>query len=1147
MGTITVLRPSGTSSGVGWSAVPSGTLHGVTSDDSDSTYALWSGSGSPMILVTPVDSPPLGERRHQVRLRARGEDGDAWWAVRLASGGLVAGAAAQFSASPSTVTGSWGFGAPADGAVVLSTYVTGQSIGVKIEELYLDVDSREAPTFTPEILDGSGSSTTTVSDTSQPIVRAASADLDGLAARQYRYWVTQAGAIVWDTGIVSGVSANRQTTALDNGSYVAHLQIWTTLGQDTAYPSTEQTLAFTVSVGSIPAPDNPTVDVVDGTPFYTIEACAPYVGDLDGDQGYIEVQRVDCPVGGYLSLPGIGSAYASTVDPGPALTDLEIVVKAGRDDDWRPPTAETLAAHYDTGSNHRSWRLTVDAIGDNDPELVGRPLLAWSPNGSTVIFASADTRAPVDPFGIVRLRVRLDVNDGAGGWTVTFETRLTDDGDWLPLGNPVTNSGGGTTALYNASTVAYTVGAWFAAGLANELFNGRIYSVQVSNGAGGAMLLNPDFTNHLNGTRAFEDSLGNEWSVKNSASIYSPESTVSLAILGPLGTGECAEWVDYTLPRSGVGLTCDHSPEPCCSYYRARTIGRVGGDLRISSWSDLYDPGMPAGLIVMWPSTAASIPTGWNRVTALDGKFPKGIASTSTEPGTTGGSATHTHTITGHTHDTTHSHGHSTNTGAASGSQVSTPGTAGTTAAITSHTHTRPTTGSTVVVSGSTSPTIGAPNNDPAKLEVIFVESDGSPLGVPANALGIMPDIAPTGWTDYANATGRHLKGAAAAGNGGATAGSAIASHTHSIGAHTHTGTSHTHTGGNTGAFASNATLTAGANPALNATSHTHPITIASASTAALDSGGSGSSNATSPDDPIYRNVRVKQNTSGAPNLPVGLICAWRGPLAAIPDDWQLCDGTNSTPSLIARYPRGATSSIGVTGGSLNPHSHTSPTHTHTTTGHAHTETIGSAAATSSNVSTTNTVTAVRETHIHSASDTNSSTPTVASTSTGTLADTGTEPPYEEVAFVQLMVAPGPPPDPDTFCLEWDPDEHLVRSLGPSGPLWAPIMGKFDWSVDRPFTAATGVNGSRFVTSAPPGGRNLRMTAAVESEADLEALRAVLARPLVLISPSDASEVWAAPIQESVKVIKIGRIRQITAQFIGTGPQPPPQLADVAD
>lgn len=185
--------------------------------------------------------------------------------------------------------------------------------------------------------------------------------------------------------------------------------------------------------------------------------------------------------------------------------------------------------------------------------------------------------------------------------------------------------------------------------------------------------------------------------------------------------------------------------------------------------------------------------------------------------------------------------------------------------------------------------------------------------------------------------------------------------------------------------------------------------------------------------------------------------------------------------------------------------------------------------------------------HTHNTTgDTNSATPTVAAAGAGTSSSFGSQPPFEQVAFVQLVTEPTPPEDPDTFCLSWTDDEHLVRSTGPDGPLWAPILGKFDWDVERPFTAAAGVNGTRFVTSAPPGGRNLSMTAGVESEADLATLREVLARPLVLISPSDSSEVWAAPIQESVKIIKVGRIRQITADFIGTGPQPPPQIADVA-
>lgn len=924
MGTITTLRPSATSSGVGWSAVPSGSLHAVTADDSDSTYALWSGSGSALILATPADEPPLGERRHQARLRMRGEDGDAWGAVRLASGGLAAGVAAPFASSPGTVTGSWGFGVPADGSTVLSAYVTGQTSGVKVQEIYLDVDSRFAPSFTAQVIDGSGAVTTTVSDTAQPTIRASVVDTDGLSARQYRYWVTLGATVVWDTGIVPGPAADRETTALDNGSYVAHLQVWSTLGNNTEYASDEETVSFTVSVGAVPAPENPVVSQVVDTPFYELEVCAPYAGDFDGGQAYVEIQRVDC--------------------------------------------------------------------------------------------ASSDSPTPV-----------------------------------------------------------------------------------------------------------------------------------SVAILGPLDTDECATYVDYSLPRTGVGATCTHQPEQCCSYYRARTLGRIDGALQISDWSDAYDPGIPNGIIFLWPDTAASVPEGWSRVTDLDGRYPKGVATTGTQPGTTGGAASHTHTVPSHTHDLSHLHTTTGNTSAAVGAINSGDGSVGNTAIAASHTHTTPSTDSATVVSGATTPTIGSANNDPARLEVLFIESNGQPLGVPDGALALTPDTSLSGWTDYAAATGRFIKGAAAAGNGGATAVSSLDNHTHSIGAHVHSGTSHSHASNNTSVVNSNLSLFAGVNAVTWTISHSHPISIGNASTAALDSGGSGTSGATSlgTNEPPFTNVRVKENTSGSVSLPVGLVGIWRGSLGTIPNNWALCDGTGGTPDLIGRYPKGATSSIGSQGGSLNPHTHTSPSHTHTTAGHAHSMTIGVQNGGTVNTQNIATVSVANATHTHTHGNTDSTTPSVASSTSGTLASTTSEPPYEEVAFIQLVEEPTPPPVPEEFCLTWDEDYHLIRTEGPDGPMWSQVGGLITWDRDRPFTVATGVMGGRYVTSAPPGGRNIKLTTAVESEAELIQLKAVLARPLVLISPSDSSEVWAVPVASSVRVIEIGRLRQVTAEFTATGPQPSPQLADV--
>jgi hypothetical protein len=1136
MGTITTLRPSATSSGVGWTATPSGTLHGVTSDDSDATYALWSGSGSALILATPVDAPPVGERRHQARLRMRGEDGDAWGAVRLAAGGLIAGAAAQFSSSPGTITGAWGTGLPPDGSTILSAYVTGQTSGVKLEELYLDMDSRLAPDFTLSVLDGSGVSSVTISDTTQPTISAGTPDLDDLTARQYRFWVTLNGAVVWDTGVVSGPATNQQTTPLDNGTYVAHGQVWSTLGQNLAYPSTEETVTFTVSVGSIPAPEDPTVSPVEGTPFYEVEVCAPYAGDFDDDQAYIEVQRVDCPQGGYLLLPGVDS-YASTPNAGTASTDLQVTVHAQRSDSWIPAVEETLAAHYDTSGNNRGWRLSLNSG-------TGWPFLAWSSDGtSTLQFATATARPAVDAYGRAWLRVLLDTDDGSGNWVATFYHRPDPEGDWVQLGEVQT----GTAAALFASTAPYTVGGYKSGALLVGDFTGRVYFLEARDGAAGSIKVSPDFTGHPAGTTSFLDDQTNTWVIHAPASITSDQRITSVAILGPLVTDECASYQDFTLPRTGVGVTCEHVPDPCCSYYRARTVGRIDDQLQISDWSDAYDPGIPNGMIFLWPSTAASIPAGWDRVTALDGKYPKGVATGSTQPGTTGGAASHTHTVPTHVHDTSHSHTTSGATSAAVGSFSSSDGAVGTTAILATHTHTTPSTNSATVSSGTGQPTIPSGNNDPARLEVVFIESNGQPLGVPNGALALTADISLSGWTDHAAATGRFLRGATGGADGGTQVASAVDSHTHSVPAHTHTGTSHTHTSNNTGAATSDKSMFAGPTSGVWSATHAHPITIASSTSAALDSGGSGTSGASSlgTTEPPYTNVRVRANGSGGDSLPVGLIGLWRGSIGSIPDHWALCDGTGGTPDLIGRYPKAATASLGTQGGSINPHSHTSPSHNHTNSTHSHTMTIGAQNGGVANLSTTATVVIANGTHTHTHGATATATPTVGTSTSGTLASTTTEPPYEEVAFVQLVEEPTPPPAPQEWCLTWDDDEHLIRTTGPDGPLYAAIGGQFTWTRDRPFTSATGVMGKRFVTSAPPGGRDLHLATAVESEAELAQLQAVLARPLVLVSPSDAAEVWAAPVASSVKVIKVGRVRQVTADFIATGPQPSPQLADV--
>lgn len=969
MGTITILRPSSTSSGVGWTP-STGTLHGVTSDDSDATYATWGGSGSPMILGTPIDSPPTGERRHQVRLRARGEDGDAWWAVRTSSGGLVAGAAAQFPSSPATVVGSWGFGVPADGPIVLSAYVTGQSTGLRIQELYLDMDSREAPTFTPQVIDGSGTVTTTVTDTAQPNLRASAVDTDDLAARQYRYWITLSGAVIWDTGVVSGAAVTRQADALPNGSYTAHFQVWTTLGADTPYASDEETVDFTVSINTANAPENPVITPVPGTGLFSIEVCAPNVVEFDNSDASIEIQRVDCPYGGSLLLPGVAGSYASAPSPASSSPEeLQITIHAQRSDDWRPPTNEMLISKYVSLGNTRSFVLGLDVVAAGNPALAGHPYLYWSEDGGDVNthIEAATERIPIDADGAATLRVLYQADTGSGDYAVTFFTLDQDGVTWVQLGD--VRAGTGAAPMY-WGPAPIEVGS---ADLGTfEPFEGRIYSAEVQYGPAGTVLVNPDFTGHMAGTDTFTDGQGNFWTIHGAATLTSEQNLVTVAMIGPLVSYECGSAVDYSLPRTGVGQTCEHSPDLCCSYYRARTVGRVNGQIRISAWSDFYQAPDPAELRSDYTDSDT-----WLTIVQFD-----------------------------------------------------------------------PNNGWPAVG--------GSPYN--AMIEDEEVRVIGiSVLGTVAEVDGTFEDgVDGFGW----RSEGCSFTGSTVRGSQGTTASTVLT----------------------------------------------------------VDD---------SPNQAIFRSNSAFVRPEVAPGESyLVTMDVWTDiamPITAALD-WRDDDDVIAASLATFDVPANTWTSIGVYG--------TAP---------AGTTTIEYgpsllAPAPDNGIQIWVDEVNVRRTDI----DNGHQLLLVQRGVNGTDAE-----PHEEGTEVTLVIQPDPPEPPETFCLIWDDDEHLFRTEDADGPLQVEIGGKLTWNRDRPFTVATGVMGTRFVTSAAPGGRNLTLTTAVESEAELAALQRVLERPLVLVSPSDGTEVWAAPVASSVRVVKTGRVRQITADFIATGPQPGPQLGDV--
>src|SRR5512138_3759555 len=153
MAQIDVLGPVADGSVGGWTPVGDSTIWEVLSDVSDATYATWTtGAQVATVDLTP-HSPPAGMRRHAARVLSRGEDGSAALAVRLPDATLVAPVSATYPSSPDAVSGAWGTGLPANGAVGFECYLLAQSAGVKVTQVRVEIDNRETPTFTLGLLD----------------------------------------------------------------------------------------------------------------------------------------------------------------------------------------------------------------------------------------------------------------------------------------------------------------------------------------------------------------------------------------------------------------------------------------------------------------------------------------------------------------------------------------------------------------------------------------------------------------------------------------------------------------------------------------------------------------------------------------------------------------------------------------------------------------------------------------------------------------------------------------------------------------------------------------------------------------------------------------------------------------------------------
>lgn len=210
----------------------------------------------------------------------------------------------------------------------------------------------------------------------------------------------------------------------------------------------------------------------------------------------------------YLDLPGDSGDRISAPDA--AALDITGDIDIRMDvtfETWASGTVELISKWTTTG-NQRSWYLLRNA---------NRGLtLAWSTDGSATTSYAGTEIVPVPTSRRIALRATLDVNNGSGGYTVTYYWAPTIDGDWTQFEQEVTT--GGTTSIFSSTS---TVEIGDLSSLANTAFEGKVHKVEIRNGIGGTAVADPDFRIQTPGDNSFADTAAspNTWTVAGNAAI----------------------------------------------------------------------------------------------------------------------------------------------------------------------------------------------------------------------------------------------------------------------------------------------------------------------------------------------------------------------------------------------------------------------------------------------------------------------------------------------------------------------------------------------------------------------------------------------------------------------------------------------------
>jgi hypothetical protein len=245
---------------------------------------------------------------------------------------------------------------------------------------------------------------------------------------------------------------------------------------------------------------------------------------------YFPVKKVSTA----LYLPGVKGSYASApYVPGMATPGDMDIRWIGSKADWTPVASSPCVARW-AGSPNRQWSF---GVGRNS---TGRLEFSYSTTGSDYPEKFSTVPVPFSDGDVGGVRVTVDVDNGAGGMTLTFYTSTDRGVTWNQLGDPVVDSSNGASPIHQSTVAIMEIGTYIAG--EHGVHVSTTHSAEVRNGIGGAVVASPDFTQGKNNISP--DKQGNVWTVHGTGPRFIPQPD-------PIIYG------DYTAKLTDTVLTCD--------------------------------------------------------------------------------------------------------------------------------------------------------------------------------------------------------------------------------------------------------------------------------------------------------------------------------------------------------------------------------------------------------------------------------------------------------------------------------------------------------------------------------------------------------------------------------------------------------------